>query len=445
MILSEQIIETGPGSEATAEDAINWRTRLAQYLQISTLLRLSGSGFTVMAILLFLFQRWDDATDLLRYGRILGETLLLTALGLVTSRWLKEQKSARVFLALSLVSTTAVFTVLAAMIHSQVQWMPEVAVLPDFAIWATDSMETVMLLLGGSFILLGGQSLLSLSVLARPVSRRLGMLMMLNLTLLLLPVRDMGMTTLMVLPALFFGSHYLSMLRRSTPAMRTLEGALASILVMLPLVIMIGRGAYFYAQGPVAVGSLAMLTYLVLRQLALSMQTLPQWRRLLELASLLPALLSAEEFTRVIQHLSPGAEHWLALVFGVFTAGFLLDLTRRAASGRIHYLRGIFYTGLAVAVLEQALWPGVSTAMLAVPLSGLVVLYNYGARDTHLLRASLLVLIGSLALLVSQVVGTLNVGSWMGMALLGMSTIVLAAAVERYGKEIMGMIERLKS
>ena len=140
MMPSDKVIETFPEPKSPPGEEINWRMRLTQYLQISTLLRMSGSGFTVMAILLFLFQRWDDASDLLRYGMILGETLLLTALGLVTSHWLREQKSARVFLALSLVSTTAVFTILAAMIHSQVQWLPEVANLPDFAVWATDSM-----------------------------------------------------------------------------------------------------------------------------------------------------------------------------------------------------------------------------------------------------------------------------------------------------------------
>ncbi|MCU7843239.1 MAG: hypothetical protein KZQ93_05315 [Candidatus Thiodiazotropha sp. (ex Monitilora ramsayi)] len=445
MIHPKQALEPGPVNEPAPGDEIGWRSRIAEHLEISSVLRLLGGGFTVMAILLFLFQRWDDASDLLRYGMILGETLTLTVLGFVTSRWLKEQKSARVFLGLSLVSTSAVFTILSAMIHSQVQWMPMATNLPDFAVWAVDSLNTVMLLLGGSLVILGGQSLLSLSVLARPVAGRLTLLMLLNIGLLLLPVRDMGITTLLVLPALLFGFHYLSMVRRSTPAMRTTEGIMAGILVMLPLAIMIGRGAYLYAHGPVAAGSLAMLCYLLMRQLAVSITSAVQIRKSLEVASLLPAVLTALNFTEVVDRFFPSTDQWFVLLFGLLLCGFLLDLAMRAVTGRERYIRGIFYTALVVALMEEMFWPGVSTAMLAVVLSSLVAFYGYSAKETGLLRLSLLTFAGSTVFLISELIVTLNAGTWMSLAVLGMFTIILAATVERHGKWMMGMIERLKS
>ncbi len=437
-------IQTDIDLDSIVVEEIGWRSRVAQRFEISTLLRLFGSGITIMGILLFLFQRWDDSSDLLRYGMILGETLTLTALGFVTSLWLKEQKSARVFLGLSLVSASAVFTILGAMIYSQVQWLPADASLPDFALWVADSLDTVILLLVGSLIFLGGQSLLGFSVLARPVARRLSLQMMMNASLLLLPVRDMGMTTLLAAPALLLGFHHLSSLRRTTPAMKTTEGTIAGVLVMLPLLIMIGRGAYLYAAGPMAFGSIALLIYLVMRQLALSITTMFSLRKSLEITSLLPAILTAFFYTRVLEGMVPQTEQWLLVVFGMLLSGFLLDLGRRVVSGGDHYHRAIFYTGLAISVIEEAMWPGVSTALFATVLSGMVLIFAYANEENGMLRLALLTLIGSFVLLLGKLLVSFDMGAWLSLGLLGMSIIILAAAMERFSKQVTSVIHRLK-
>ncbi|MCG8013566.1 MAG: hypothetical protein JAY64_17980, partial [Candidatus Thiodiazotropha weberae] len=207
---SEQLTPTNSDMDSDATEASGWRSQLMQKFEISTLMRLLGGGITFVAIVMFLFQRWDDATDLLRYSMIMGETILLTILGLATSIWLKEQKSARVFLGLSLVSTSAVFTILGAMIYSQIQWLPVDAHLPDYARWVADSSQSLFWLLSGSLVILVAQSMFSFSVLARPAARRLTLLMMLNVILLILPTREMWITTLLLLPALMFGHRYLT-------------------------------------------------------------------------------------------------------------------------------------------------------------------------------------------------------------------------------------------
>jgi hypothetical protein len=435
-----------PCTEETSscEERTGWRSRIAQHLEIANLLRLVGGGFTVAAILIFLFQRWEDASDLSRYGMIFGETLILAILGFATSRWLKDQRSARVFLGLSLVSTSAVFTILAAMIHSQVQWMPVVANLPDFAVWAIDSMDHIVLLLTGSYLLLGTQSLFTLSVLARPAARSLSLIFLLNTGLLLLPIRDMGITTLLVLPALLFGLRYLTVLRRSTPAMRTVEGTMAGVLALLPLAIMIGRGASLYAQGPVAVGSLALLAYLLLRQIAMSITQAVRFRKLLEVASLLPAAIASLQVVELVDYNFPLFNHWLIAIFGAALSGFLMDLAMRAISGRERYLQAALYTGLLVSVIEESFYPGVASALFGVVISALVLLFSIATRESNLLKLALLILLGSMVLLVSKVIFTLNAGTWISLTILGMATIILAATVDRYGKQMIEVIQRLK-
>jgi hypothetical protein len=426
-------------------EVIDWRLRMIQKLEISTMMRLFGGGLTVLAIVMFLFQGWDDATDLHRYGMIMGETILLTLLGLVTSFWLKEQKSARVFLGLSLVSTSAVFTILGAMIYSQIQWLQVDANLPDYARWVADSAQSVVWLISGSLVVVVAQSMFSFSVLARPAASRLSLLMLLNVALLILPIREMWITTLLVLPALMFGHRYLSMLRKSMSAMRTTEGVMASLLVMLPLLIMIGRGAYLYAADAFTFTTLALLTYLIFRQLALSLKVMIRFRQSLEILSLLPALLAAFSITLLLYDALPQTGQWLIVVFGMVLSGFLFDLAKRAISGRDHYFTSIFYIGLIVAVTEVLLWPDVTTALFSTMLSGLVALYGYSEKGKHLLRFSLLTLIGSLILLINLLFTSFDMGIWITLALLGMSIIILAAIVEHYGSQLMTLVQRLKS
>jgi hypothetical protein len=431
-------------AERTDAETMDWWTRLARHVEITTLLRVFGGGLTVMAIMMFLFQRWDEATDLLRYGMIMGETLILTGLGLATSYWLKEQKSARLFLGLSLVSTSAAFTILGAMIYSQVQWLPVDANPPDFAFWMVDTMDSMAWLLPGSLFLLGVQSLFGLSVLARPVAKRLTLLLLLNVTLLLLPIREMGITMLMVAPALLFVFRTLSGLRRSTPAMRTGEGLMASALVMLPLLIMIGRGAYLYAEDAMAYASLALIVYLLLRQLARSLKVMLRFRQSLEIASLLPAVAAALSFTQVVEGMTTWTGEVFVVVFGLLLSIFLLDLAKRAAVGAAHYFHAIFYIGLIVATIEVVLWPSIFTALFSTVLSVMILFYGYSAKQNTLLRLSALATLGSFILLISKLFDSFDLGIWISLALIGMSVIVLAAAVERYGNRIQALVQRLK-
>ncbi len=441
---SDPNLETLVEEPSLSDEALTWRSRIASHLEISNILRLAGGGFTVAAIIIFLFQRWENATDLYRYGMIFGETLILAGLGFATSHWFKDQRSARVFLGLSLVSTSAVFTILAAMIHSQVQWLPVAANLPEFAVWALDSMDSVLPLLVASVIVLGAQSLFTLMVLARPAARSLSLLLMLNIGLLLLPIRDMGITTLMVLPALLLGFRHIADLRKSTPAMRTGEGAMAGLLVLLPLFIMIGRGASLYAHGPVAIGSLALLAYLLLRQIAQSITRAPRFSKALEVVSLLPAAVASLQLVTLVDYNIPQLNHWLIVIFGATMSVFLMDLALHAASGRERYLRVAFYTLLLVSMIEEAFYPTVASALFGVVVSALALLFSIAVRENSVLKLSVLTLLGSLVLLVSKIIFTLNAGTWISMTILGMASIILAAAVDRYGRQMIEVVQKLK-
>jgi hypothetical protein len=77
-------------------------------------------------------------------------------------------------------------------------------------------------------------------------------------------------------------------------------------------------------------------------------------------------------------------------------------------------------------------------------VSALVMLFSIAIRERSVMKLSVLPLLGSMILLVSKIVFTLNAGTWISMSILGMATIILAAAVDRYGKQMMEVMQKLK-
>jgi len=83
------------------------------------LLRVLGGGVLVASLGIFLFQGWNDASDLGRFGLLFAQTLMLMAAGLASGRYLHEPKGARVFVGIGLVAVVANFAVLGGILWSQ--------------------------------------------------------------------------------------------------------------------------------------------------------------------------------------------------------------------------------------------------------------------------------------------------------------------------------------
>ncbi len=431
-------------SDLSDQPLSDWRTRLAGYLQISTVLRLLGGGVTILAIALFLFQHWEASTDLYRYGLLLGETALLTLLGFGTSRWLQEQKSARLFLTLSLISITAVFTILAAMLYSALQGMPANIHYPDFAVWSAGSIDTVWYLLAGSVLLLWIQARVSYSVLARPVSRQLSWMLILNLLLLMLPVRAIGIVSLLILPVVLLSHRYFMAQRTKVLALKTFEGVVAMGLTLLPLAVMLVRSAYLYAEESVAILSLAFIAYLILRQIAQSITELDTVKGFLEKVSLFPAIAVASALGEMAVRLWHWDTQWVSLLFfGVITTA-LMDLYLRTGKNRRAYANAILNIGLLVSAIQLILWPGALSGVIAMVLSGSVTHLGYISDRTLQLRLGLPMTVAGLVTLLVDIMGSLDLGNWMGMTILGISTIILAAAVERHSDHIKLVLAKLR-
>lgn len=429
------------------EDALigGWRRRVVRLLDLSTMLRIFGAGSMVAAIGVFLFQHWEAGNDLTRYSMLLAQTVLLCLLGFGTSRLLQEPKSARVFLALGLVSVAATFTILGALLYSSVQWDAVSIVYPGYAHWRIDSAGEAVRWIAGSVLLLVPVTVLGYLVLARPAAKILSGLFIANAALVLLPVRDPALTAVIAAGAGIASFMVLTRVRQNVSAVRTGEGRIARLIALLPIAIIAGRGGYLYAADAVSIAGLGVLVYATIRQMGVYAPGKSTRRRFLEGASLLPALVTAlacaEIATRWVGH-DIDAALAIAVLATVIVAA-LVDLAKRSHTDGACYARGAAAVGLLAGVAELAMAPSMGTALVCTGVSALVALYTRAAGFTVLYRVSLVCLVAGIGYHVYFAIRAVDLGGWMGLTLLGIIAIVMAAAIERHGEKMRALLVRV--
>ena len=152
---------------------------------VSELLRFLGAAVIVASMSLFLLQGWGEGNDIRRYLMLLAQTGLLAGGGFAMSYVLKEAKGARIFFGLALVSVTANFTILGALIYSVFQLDHALTTYPGFATWQiADIAGTGLVTLGAlvvlvpialfCFMVMATQSAKDLTLAFVPLARRQG-------------------------------------------------------------------------------------------------------------------------------------------------------------------------------------------------------------------------------------------------------------------------------
>lgn len=432
--LEMEVIEeaAGPGFAA----------RILQHMELSTVLRVFGAGVVVTAIGVFLFQHWEAGNDMFRYSLLFGQTVALSLLGFATSKFLKEPKSARVFLTLGLVSSAASFTILGALLYSTVQWDAVSVAYPGFAYWRLDSASEALTWIAGSLVLLAPLSFIGYLTLARPVAKTLTGLFIFNGILVMLPIRDPAVASTMAAAGGIFSFMVLARLRKETAALRTLEGVLARVIAIAPIGIIAGRCGYIYAASAVSVASLGLLAYATLRQMAVIINGQKAWQRTFEILSVLPALVTGFAIAELVDDLVPARwddELAFAALCAV-TVLALVDLARRSGHDGLVYARGAALVTLLAGITELVISPSMGTALFCAIVSAGVAVYTRSAGFAYLYRASLLSLLAGVGYHVYFAIEAFDLGGWMGLAVLGIVAIVAAAAIERHGERLKVMV-----
>jgi hypothetical protein len=419
-----------------------WHRRMMANIDLSTCLRIFGAGATVAAIAIFLFNHWDSGNDLTRYAMLLGQTVLLSMLGFLTSRFLGEPKSARVFIALGLVSTAASCTVLGALLYSTVQWDAVRAVYPGFAFWQADSMAEAIRWMAGSMLLLAPLSAIGYTVLCRAAAKRLSALFLVNALLVVAPVRDPAVAAMLACTAGIISLMVLARVRRDVPSVRTGEGRIARMIAVLPVAIIAGRCGFLYSAPAISVASLGLLSYATLRQLGVNAGGHAGLKRALEALSVVPAIVTA---TACAELAGQAVGHALndqvaVVVLGAVIVSAFVDLSKRSRTDARLYAGGGAIVGLLVAALELGIEPSIGTALVCGLVCGATAIYTRSAGFTILYRISLLGATIGFGCHVHFAIRAIDLSGWLGLTTLGVIAIVAAAAIERHGEKLRAII-----
>lgn len=416
--------------------------KVFNYTALSRLLRFVGAGTLIAAIYLFLFQGWQTGNDIDRYRIMLTQTLGLSIAGFACSYWLNENKSARLLLGLSLLSVPVNFAILGGLLYSQIQWDTGLSHYPEFARWSGDSLISTLLTAVVGVLVLIPVIIIGFMILARQSAARLSLLFILGSAAILLPVRNIeiiGGFLLILTIIMLQQSHAL---QRHDTSLHTLEGRFARYLLFLPAGIILARATYLYEADALMFTVIAGFLYGIFRQLAVERAFSVKFRIMMEYLGSLAAVGVGIGLITWLDSFHSLPDEITFLLFVICLTGLLLEISVRACKGGAGYRRAAAMV-LTMGILTNLLmFPGVMTASISLFIGIILVTYAYSIQQRIAFTFGLFAVLAGLGYHIHFVMHVFNLISWMSLSLLGITTILFASVLDRYGHIIRSQLWR---
>ena len=404
---------------------------LKSYTNMSRLLRITGAMAVIASMSAFLMQDWSAGSDLTRYYLMLTQTLLLAAGGFGLSFLMKENKGGRVFFGLSLISITANFTILGALIFSQVQWFGSIGQYPEFLTWTTTSIASLSTAAVSALIAMVPIALFSYMVFSRHYAKQLLVLFVVSNLLLLVPVRASLMVGVVVLASVMIPLWFLRKKMFSETSLKTPEGMFAVATVFLPSLIMLVRSFWLYQVDAILLVMLGSILFLMLRIFSSPLEENAHLRQILNWAGLGTAGFVAHQSGMASHALIPDV-YGLSVTGIVFTA-LALDVAKRAGK-HAQLFTTIAVSGLLICQYFLLVIKGGAVSAVLLLLTGLIVIaisQAYKSRGMFIAGIAT-ALIGFTHQLFNTLIH-IDFTNWATLAVIGVSAIIIASLIERHG------------
>lgn len=403
-------------------------TVLAEFADIASLLRISGALTVIAAMSAFLMQDWSDVTDNSRFYMLLAQTVLLTFGGFGLSFLMKENKGARVFFGLGLLSIVANMATLAALIFSVTQWSGAIGSYPSFAHWRAVDGGSLMLMLAAGIAVAIPTAVFGFMVLARASSKKLALMFLFTNALMLLPVRDSGFVGLIAMAGVLLPLIPLVGMLREDASLRTKEGWFALAAVFAPIGIIVVRDLMLYQLDDVTQMALALTGFFLIRGFTQHREQGMGW--FLALVSLGLAMAAAISLASLLPyHSTMGSCALFGLAYGAL--GF--DVARRCPN---HAKLIAWLTALPVGFIEAMAFFGSSDSLgivlfLAAGLSIAAMGRAFASRG--LMNSGICMVAVGLFCELRRIMDYVDFSHWLTLAILGASAIIIASVIERHG------------
>lgn len=219
-------------------------------------LRLIGGGLLIASFSTFLLRRWEDYSDISRYGFMLLHTVLLVLAALFCSFGIRENRGARTLLVLVLAAVPFNAAVLGGFVYSRHVWDDANLGKAAAFLWVAPSESALWAILGFSVPVLLGLAWFALKTLVRGHTSMTLTMFSAACALQLLPVR----TPLAVAAMCIIGVGIIVAVELNyfaeLPRLNTVEGRLVRGLLLLPFGLMLGRSAILYPDVSCVLGTL---------------------------------------------------------------------------------------------------------------------------------------------------------------------------------------------
>jgi len=416
---------------------------IAASRRLGRILRIVGGAFLIASASTFLLHRWEQGSDLVRYGMLLLHTVLLTAAALFCGLGVKESRGARTFLAITLAIVPINATVLGGLVYSQFARDANRVMLGQDFLWVAPSALAALACVAVTASVLAPAAWIAFRALARSQATQLLLAFGLMNSLLILPWRLPAVTTLLAVTGTLAVAAIDARLLRHAPALRTLEGRIARGTLLLPVALLLARGMHLYPSFLLEAGALMLAAGCLFTAVAARVSAARQ--RLVGSVGLF-SLVGGWVFWWC---------HWCQA--DVFTGAFVLPslflplaaLFLRAARAPEGF--GAPWRAcaalLALFAVVPNLWfhPGVWTLLACASVGALVVAVGAWAKSKLLTLGGLVAVATAIAYQIGGNLDLERLKHWAVLSGLGMLLIIVASYWERYQASILRRLGRWRA
>lgn len=405
--------------------------------RLGRILRLVGGAFLIASASTFLFHRWEQGSDLMRYAMLLLHTLFLTAAALFCGFGVKESRGARTFLAITLAIVPINAAVLGGLVYSRFAQDADQVMHGGSFLWVAPSSLAAFFCVAATLALLTPSIWVAYRTLARRQASKLFVAFVLVNALLVLPWRLPFVTTLLAVLGTLAVTQADSRWFSKDPAATTVEGRIARGTLVLPLALLLARGIHLYPSFLLDAGALGLAAGLVLAAQSRRMEGNRQ--RLLSVVALL--LLAGGWCGWWLHGWATARAIALPSLFLPLSA---LCLTTARSSDA---LRPLCRTGAAICALLAVvpnLWvhPSIWTLFGCASVGAIVLSAGAWLRSKILTLGGLVAVVTAIAYQIGGNLDFARLKHWAVLSVLGMLLIVVASYWERYQAAILRKLRR---
>lgn len=395
----------------------------------SRALRVLGALLLATSASTFMFQNWDQQSDVVRYFMLLGHTVVLVLAGVLCGSGLQAARSARTLLGLVLACVPVHGAVLGALLYSRLGAAS--ADLPSSAIWAAPSLGAALLSVAAALVVLVPVGMVSLRVLAPGHVRTLGLTFAGMNAALLVPVREPALIgalllactlVMLVVDKRFEAEH----------ALRTFEGRLCRALCFVPVAILAGRTGLYYEPTAAFMAAcllaVAFIWFSFFERFGITRDATVAQR-----AAVLPVGIAASLLSGLIAN-ETWSQTWSQACFAVLYTALLAPMARRALGGGAFYAAVAGYAACATLLFDAMVSSSTTSALLALLGGSAVLVVGALVQRLGLLLAAALTTLIAVVIELWLVVDLGALRHWGTLALAGLILMLGAALLERHGK-----------